>query len=366
MNEPLDSKKSKENGGELKTPSSKNGLQVNMVRVPKQEAVVSVKKDASRQNEKEVKQKLKKHEKELNKQKKNALKEEAKRQKQLKREQLREQKQKDLAEKLKKTEEQKAYKSQNKQNDKKNVSSKKTKKSKKSAEDRFGLNDINELENRLLHKKETEQEKKKKIIIIILIILLTIMIGVGSCTAIEIIDDQRPDPIEVIIRVESEGVKPQPIDPNNPELGYYKITVYPGDTIDSQFFVFNEIGTEDFPMYVRFRCYIEIEGVSEHFIFNYNFSNPDFWFEGVGADDWYYYGGAVPTGIENRLQIIDNIVLRTDLGNYFQGKDFSIVYEVQGIQGVEEAVEGFSDWWLAPEEWYNYMESNDWFRYLMP
>jgi len=363
MNEPLNSTKSKEKEGNI--PSSKNGLQVNMVRVPKQEAVVSVKKGGSKQNEKEVHSQLKKHEKELNKQKKKALKEEERKQKQKKREEQKQKNQQNREQKNKEKQQQKENKLNKKQKSKEVVSSNKEKKPKKSAEDKYGLNDINELENRLLHKKEKEQEKRKKIIIIILSTLLLLMIGVGSYTAIEIIDDQRPEPIQVIIHVESEGVKPLPIDPNNPELGYYEIMVLPGDTINSQFFVYNEVGTDNFPMYVRFRCYIEVEGVSEHFIFNYNFTNPDVWFEGVGADDWYYYGGSVPTGVENRVQIIDNIILRTDLGNYFQGKSFSIVFEVQGIEGREEAVEGFSEWWLAPEQWYNYMEGNNWFIDLM-
>ena len=91
------------------------------------------------------------------------------------------------------------------------------------------------LENIVLRRIEEKEEKKRRKIIILLIAFLVIMISVGSWTAIEIIDDHKPQPIAVDITVEADWLGRQLIDPNNPEAGFVEIIFYLGDIVEVEF-----------------------------------------------------------------------------------------------------------------------------------
>jgi hypothetical protein len=197
---------------------------------------------------------------------------------------------------------------------------------------------------------------------------------IGTFTAVDIIEDQKPKPVEVKIVIEVDGLEKTLIDPNNPDLGFIKEMVYPGDTINVNFYVYNTAVTSSFPVYIRFRAYIMLEELSEHSVFQLHFVNDSLWYSlldengaELDIDDWYYYGGSLPTGQENKIQIINALTIRTDLGNFFQGKNFTLILRIEAIQGSREAAtEIFESWWLAPDEWREHMEDNGWYEHLIP
>ena len=80
------------------------------------------------------------------------------------------------------------------------------------------------------------------------------------------------------------------------------------------------------------------------------------WYESAAQiDDWFYYGDLLQIGFENKVQVLEAIKLREDLGNEFQGKNFTLVLEVEVVEGNTEAIGDFESWWLAPEEWLDLM-----------
>ena len=192
------------------------------------------------------------------------------------------------------------------------------------------------------------------------------MIAIGSCAAVQIIEEQRPKPITVRIDIQTRDLDPRiPVDPNNPDAGYMIRTVYPGDTFNLELYVSNTAITESFPVFVRFRTYIIVEDLSEHCVFTPTFANAEDWYSlidsagnDVAVDDWFYYGGYLETGIENTLQVIQSLTLRTDLENKFQGHEFTLVIEIESIQGDLAALNDFEEWYeaIVPAEWLEYMQ----------
>jgi hypothetical protein len=365
-----------------KVSSTSNGLKTSAVKVPRKEVVVSSDKKPQKED-RHLKEELKKQKQQSDKQKKLQEKkqeqEATQAQKQQNRAAKKEKKEQQRLEKQQQTEAKKVQKQKQaeekkqQKKDSKNENKPKSK-SNESIKQDYALGSLTELENKVLRRKETEEERKKRVLIIILSSLLVVMIIIGSFTVSEIIDDRKPQPIEVKIVIETE-MERTPIDPNNPELGYVTEIVYPGDTIDIGFYVYNTVVTSPTPVFIRFRAYIALEEeATEHSVFQLHFIDEPLWFSlldeqghDLELDDWYYYGGLLPVGEDYKIQIINALTIRTDLENEFQGKDFTIILQIEAIEGSEEAAtEIFEEWWLAPEEWYEHMEANDWYINLIP
>jgi len=352
----------------IKSNSSKtNGIK-NTIKVPKQEAVVSDIKHLKKSENNKVSRQLEKQKKQRDKEKIN---QQRKQNLALKQEIL----QKERVLNAKTKEEKKLERLEKQQTRKKEKEALKKNKDKEKRKERlvklqqkrdYGLDDLETLESRILKRKEYEENKKRRRLIIILIILLICMIAIGSCAAVQIIEEQRPKPITVRIDIQTRDLDPRiPVDPNNPDAGYMIRTVYPGDTFNLELYVSNTAITESFPVFVRFRTYIIVEDLSEHCVFTPTFANAEDWYSlidsagnDVAVDDWFYYGGYLETGIENTLQVIQSLTLRTDLENKFQGHEFTLVLEIESIQGDLAALNDFEEWYeaIVPAEWLEYMQ----------
>jgi hypothetical protein len=341
-NIPKDNKKNK----------PKSGGASNIFRVPKKQVVVSPIKQKVVSDEKNFKR--------LNEIKKQKAKEEKQRlrqEKQKAKEELRKQ-QLQVKTSSKKAKKSKTEKKEEKQKRKKAREEKKEKSKIKN----YNLDNLTALENIVLRRVEDREEKKRRGIILLLIVFLIILISVGSCTAMEIIDEHKPEPIEVDIIVNAEGLEKELIDPDDPESGFVEIILYPGDIIEVNFSVFNLGITKNFPVFVRFRAYIELEDGSPYYVFISTFKNSEMWYkqditsiDGMQIDEWFYYGDLLQTGSENEVQILEALKLKEDLGNEYQGKNFTLVLEVEVVEGNVEAIDYFEEWWLAPEEWLELM-----------
>lgn len=349
--------------------SSGNNTLTGPVKVPKQAAVVSASKTSSKIEDAKLKRQLDKQVKDAEKKHQQEEKEEAKQKRQQQQalnkqeqEAVKEQKAKDRQEKKALKLEEKKTRREEKRLQKEAKEHARLEKEVKKKD--YGLDDLTSLENKVLKRKEEKEERRRKAIIIFLITILVGMFVFGSVTVVDIINDRQPEPVLVDIEIETENLDPLIPDPNNPGQ-YLDRLMYPGDSININFYVASNTITESVGVYVRFRAYIIIDEVTEHSVFIPTFVNPYAWYslmdeEGndLDIDDWYYYGGLLETGEENKIQIINKLTLRTDLDNYYQGKEFTLVLRIEAIQGVEEAVRDFEEWWLAPEEWFNFMGIN--------
>ena len=367
------SKQTKEVNATVNNSSKASGVR-NTIKVPKQEAVVSVSKHLKKSDENQVNRQLEKQKRNYEKEKlqklqqeQKLLNEKAKQQAKIERQlsaktKEEKQKEKELLKEQKQKEKQAAKKQKEKQKRKEKLAKLQQKKD-------YGLDSLETIEDRILRRKEDEEERKRKKIIIILIILLIAMISVGSFAAIKIVDDLKPEPVTVEIIIETKNIDSGiPIDPDNPDAGYYRKIVYPGDTINVEFYVSNTAVTESFPVFVRFRAYIIIEDLTEHSVFIPTFKDATKWYSltddfgnNVVVDDWFYYGGYLETGVEHKIQILESLMLSTDLDNKYQGQEFTLVLAIEAIEGNLEALGDFEEWYEAvvPADWLAYMQSLD-------
>jgi|AntRauTorcE11897_2_1112592.scaffolds.fasta_scaffold00095_30 hypothetical protein len=227
----------------------------------------------------------------------------------------------------------------------------------------FALDDLTLLEARVLRRKEDQKRKRKKILILSLTVFLVIALSMGSFTIYTSVrGGTEPIRLNINIQTDLETIYPEDHDPSE---GRYSI--YPGDTIDVNFYVSNVSSENLMPLFLRFRTYIVLDDVSEHSVFDEELYEQEKWYElkdeaggTVYIDDWYYYGAFLEPGEENKIQILESLTLRTGVDSRYQGNDFTLVLAIETLEADMDALNSIESWyWVAPSAWVSYMSSLD-------
>ncbi|MGD9901662.1 MAG: hypothetical protein AB7S44_03925 [Spirochaetales bacterium] len=223
------------------------------------------------------------------------------------------------------------------------------------------LDDLSGIEQKVLYQTH---KKSKKVLIILLIVSLISSVVTGGYIIIKNAIDNRAKPVEVDIVVRSENVETMelsnPDDPDSPLV--YKL-FYPGDTFGIELFVTNAPNLRDFPVFFRFRAYVEVDSQFEPFIFIPTFADPEDWYMIVDdngyimGDSWAYYAGYLNSN--ETVQVLTALTFSSTLvTNYYQGKHFVLYLEIEAIEGDVQAIQDFEDWFLlAPQDWIEYINT---------
>lgn len=318
--------------------------------------IVKSRHDSERQAEKQRKQTEQRNKKEQLEIQKEIAKQEKQKQQELK-----EQKK---ARRLQEKQQSKIDKLQQKQDGNSQEKKKKKKaapvgKAEKPATKDFKLDDLKDIESSVLGRYNFDTDRLKRVISILTMLLVFTL---ASAAFLYFLPDgeDKPKPVDVHILTEVTNIELlELIDPENPDLGFQNILLYPGDTFGVELHVTNLPNIYSFPVFVRYRAYIVYEEQTYHGIYIPNFYEDHLWHnfkdeEGHIIGDGYSYYEGMLNSYES-VQILQELTLsKTNLDDFFQGHTMTLVLQVETIQADLFALDETESWYTAPQSWKDY------------
>jgi|LGVF01.2.fsa_nt_gb hypothetical protein len=227
----------------------------------------------------------------------------------------------------------------------------------------LGLEDLSKLERNVLGRQDDDDRRRKIFIMVLLGVLITLVTLSAFLIIKPIVDNGGGTPVEVEIVLEAQSLgTTELIDPNHPELGVTNKLFYPGDSFSVELYITNSPNVGSFPVFLKFKASVEIDGQTTPFIFTPTYHNEEDWIRAYNinnelVDEWAYYGYYLDA--YETVQILDALTIKEQLGNEYQNQSFRLVLTVETIEGNVSAIEDFEGWYYAPEEWKEQIESLD-------